>query len=114
MTRSQGRSSPSTQIRRLGGVAETDRERVRDGRRGPEEAMGRRLVYGLGPGKLGMTSVGATKAASRALRGWSVEQRPRETLMKRVIRKAAEVMTVSAGLYRELALSALRLVPGRR
>jgi len=34
--------------------------------------------------------------------------------MKRVIRKAAEVMTVSVGLYRELALSALRLVPGRR
>ena len=34
--------------------------------------------------------------------------------MKRVIRKVAEVVQVSAGLYRELALSALGLVPGRR
>jgi hypothetical protein len=33
--------------------------------------------------------------------------------MKTVIRKAAEVMTTSAGLYRELARSALRLVAGR-
>jgi hypothetical protein len=29
--------------------------------------------------------------------------------MRRVIRKAADVVTVSASLYRELALSALRL-----
>jgi len=114
VTRSQGRSSPSTQIRRLGGVAGTDRGFVRDGRRGPEDAMGGRLGHGFGPGKLGNTSRGATKAASRPLRSWSVQHRPRETLMKRVIRKAAEVVTVSAGLYRELALSALRLVPGRR
>ena len=29
-------------------------------------------------------------------------------------RKAAEILTVSLGLYRELALSALELLPGRR
>lgn len=34
--------------------------------------------------------------------------------MKIVIRKAAEVLTVTADLYRELTLSALRLVPGRK
>ena len=33
--------------------------------------------------------------------------------MKRVIRKAAEVVTVTAGLYREMTLNALRLMPGR-
>ena len=34
--------------------------------------------------------------------------------MKIVIRKATEVLIVTADLYRELTLSALRLVPGRR
>jgi len=34
--------------------------------------------------------------------------------VKIVIRKAAEVLTVTADLYRELTLSALRLVPGRK
>jgi hypothetical protein len=33
--------------------------------------------------------------------------------MKRVIKKAAEVLTATAGLYREMTLNALRLVPGR-
>lgn len=33
--------------------------------------------------------------------------------MKRVIRKAAEVVTATAGLYREMTLNALRLVSGR-
>jgi hypothetical protein len=33
--------------------------------------------------------------------------------MKRVIRKASEIVHATAGLYREMALSALRLVPGR-
>ena len=56
MTRSQGRNSPSTQIRRLGGVVGTDRECVRDGRSGPEGAMAGRLGHGSWPGKLGTTS----------------------------------------------------------
>lgn len=30
--------------------------------------------------------------------------------MKRAVRKAAEVITTTAGLYREMVLSALRLV----
>ena len=34
--------------------------------------------------------------------------------MKRAIRKAANVLTRSAGLYRELARSALTLLPRRR
>jgi hypothetical protein len=34
--------------------------------------------------------------------------------MKSMLRKAAEVVTTSAGLYRELAQSALRLVSGLR
>lgn len=34
--------------------------------------------------------------------------------MKKIIRKAHEVVTVSVGLYREITLSALQLVPGRR
>lgn len=34
--------------------------------------------------------------------------------MKIAIRKATEVLIVTADLYRELTLSALRLVPGRR
>jgi hypothetical protein len=33
--------------------------------------------------------------------------------MKHVIRKAAEVVTATAGLYREMTLNALRLVPRR-
>jgi hypothetical protein len=33
--------------------------------------------------------------------------------MKHVIRKAAEVLSATAGLYREMTASALRLVPGR-
>jgi hypothetical protein len=37
-----------------------------------------------------------------------------ESAMKKVIRKAATIVAMSAGLYRELALSALTLVPGRR
>ena len=39
--------------------------------------------------------------------------RYREDPMKRMIRKAAEVVTASAGLYREMTLNALRLMPGR-
>ena len=34
--------------------------------------------------------------------------------MTRIARKAAELATLTAALYRELTLSALRLVPGRR
>jgi len=34
--------------------------------------------------------------------------------VKLAIRKATEVFLVTADLYRELTLSALRLVPGRR
>jgi hypothetical protein len=34
--------------------------------------------------------------------------------MRSILRKAATVVTASAGLYRELALSALQLLPGRR
>jgi hypothetical protein len=34
--------------------------------------------------------------------------------VKIVIRKATEVLIVTADLYRELTLSALRLVPGRK
>jgi hypothetical protein len=114
VARSHGRSSPSTQILRLGGLAGTDRGRVRDGLSGPEDSMGGRLRYAFGPGKRGTPSPDATNAASRALKHWNVGQRPREALMKRVIRRVAEVVTISAGLYRELALSALALVPGRR
>lgn len=33
--------------------------------------------------------------------------------MQNVMRKAEEIVRTSAGLYRELALSALRLIPGR-
>ena len=33
--------------------------------------------------------------------------------MKKVIRKAAEVVTATAGLYREMTQNALRLMPGR-
>jgi hypothetical protein len=36
-----------------------------------------------------------------------------EEVMKLVLRKAAEVMTATAGLYREMTVSALRLVPRR-
>ena len=114
MTRSQGTSSPSTQIRLLGGVIGTKRGCVRDGRRGPEEPMSWRLGYTPRSGKLGNGSLGATNGGLRSPRGWSGTYRPRETVMKRVIRKATEVVTVSAGLYRELARSALRLVAGRR
>jgi hypothetical protein len=38
----------------------------------------------------------------------------RSSTVKTAIRKAAEVIVVTADLYRELTLSALRLVPGRR
>ena len=34
--------------------------------------------------------------------------------MRRAARKAAEIVVISAGLYRELAVSALKLIPGRR
>jgi hypothetical protein len=34
--------------------------------------------------------------------------------MRHLARKTVEIVTVSAGLYRELALSALRLVPMAR
>jgi hypothetical protein len=34
--------------------------------------------------------------------------------MKTALRKTAQVLTLTARLYRELALSALELVPGRR
>jgi len=76
--------------------------------------MGRKLGHRFGPGKLRNPPPPATKRSSQALREWSAQRVARENLMKRVIRKAAEVVTVSAGLYRELAISALRLVPGRR
>ena len=36
-----------------------------------------------------------------------------ETVMKGMIRKATEVLTATAGLYREMTVSALRLVPRR-
>ena len=35
-------------------------------------------------------------------------------IVKIAIQKAGEVLSATAGLYRELTLSALRLVPGRR
>ncbi len=38
----------------------------------------------------------------------------RRSTVKTAIRKATEVIVVTADLYRELALSALRLVPGRK
>ena len=38
----------------------------------------------------------------------------RRSTVKIAMRKAAEVLVVTADLYRELTLSALRLVPGRR
>lgn len=37
-----------------------------------------------------------------------------ETVLKKAKSKAGEIWTAGAGLYREMALSALRLVPGRR
>ncbi len=37
-----------------------------------------------------------------------------EMLLKRATSKAGEIWTATADLYREMALSALRLVPGRR
>jgi len=36
-----------------------------------------------------------------------------EEVMKGMIRKATEVLTATAGLYREMTVSALRLVPRR-
>jgi len=33
--------------------------------------------------------------------------------MKIAIRKASQIVTLTAGLYREMTLSALRLLPGR-
>ena len=36
-----------------------------------------------------------------------------ETVMKGMIRKASEVLSATAGLYREMTVSALRLVPRR-
>ena len=36
-----------------------------------------------------------------------------EEVMQGIIRKAAEVLTSTAGLYREMTVSALRLVPRR-
>lgn len=36
-----------------------------------------------------------------------------EDVMKLVIRKATEVLSATAGLYREMTVSALRLVPRR-
>jgi hypothetical protein len=50
----------------------------------------------------------ATNAAERATSG------SRRSTVKTAIRKAAEVIAVTADLYRELTISALRLVPGRR
>jgi hypothetical protein len=50
----------------------------------------------------------ATKAAEGATYG------SRSFTVKTAIRKATEVIVLTADLYRELALSALRLVPGRR
>ena len=35
-------------------------------------------------------------------------------IVKQAIRKATTVLTLTAELYRELTLSALRLVPGRQ
>jgi hypothetical protein len=35
-------------------------------------------------------------------------------MLKHASTKAGEILTVSAELYREMTLSALRLVPGRR
>jgi hypothetical protein len=36
-----------------------------------------------------------------------------ESVMKAMIRKASEVLSATAGLYREMTVSALRLVPRR-
>jgi hypothetical protein len=36
-----------------------------------------------------------------------------EEVMKGMIRRASEVLSVTAGLYREMTVSALRLVPRR-
>jgi len=36
-----------------------------------------------------------------------------EKVMKGMIRKASEVLSATAGLYREMTVSALRLVPRR-
>lgn len=38
----------------------------------------------------------------------------RRAVVKRAIQKATEIVVVSAGLYRELAISALKLIPVRR
>jgi hypothetical protein len=34
--------------------------------------------------------------------------------MKTAMRKASSLLTLTAGLYREMTVSALRLLPGRR
>jgi hypothetical protein len=39
--------------------------------------------------------------------------RTMENVMKGMIRKASEVLSATAGLYREMTVSALRLVPRR-
>jgi hypothetical protein len=39
--------------------------------------------------------------------------RSMEKVMKGMIRKASEVLSATAGLYREMTISALRLVPRR-
>ena len=108
------RNSPSTQIFRFGGPAGTDRGWVRDGRGGPEDVIGWRLGYASRPGKRSADPLVPPIPLRGHLNEEGFEQRPGEPPMKRVIRKVAEVVSVSAGLYRELALSALGLVPGRR
>ena len=50
----------------------------------------------------------ATKAVAGTTYGLS------RSIVKTAIRKATEVIVVTADLYRELAVSALRLVPGRK
>jgi hypothetical protein len=38
----------------------------------------------------------------------------RRAIVRQVLRKATEVLAATADFYRELTVSALRLVPGRR
>src|SRR5271157_5868163 len=81
-----------------------DGSRVREGRpQRPRRRHGREIGTRVLAGQAWNYVRGATNASSRALRRWSIEHRSREALMRRVIRKAAEVVTVSAGRYRELA-----------
>ncbi len=62
----------------------------------------------LGP----QVEIPRTRYATKAAEG--ATYRSRSSTVKTAIRKATEVIVVTANLYRELTLSALRLVPGRK